>query len=180
MDEEAQSRQGGQGCWLWLQSQRVVAKVQGQTLGQGPASTSSPPREEQPPSPHPTQPTGAPSCLSIAASEPQGSAQLPGRRRGLLLTHADTPGTRVGRAWVQAAGGDWHLVHHHQRPRWFRAKGETSQAHASACPWHKAPGLKCNRGHAKSGAGAKRHGPPGCTRPKVGPGKALQGKALLG
>ena len=132
------------------------------------------------PSPHPTQPTGAPSCLSIAASEPQGSAQLPGRRRGLLLTHADTPGTRVGRAWAQAAGGDWHSVQRHQRPRWFRAKGETSQVHASACPWHKAPGLRCNRDHAESGAGAKRHGPLGYTRSKGGPGKAWQGRGLLG
>lgn len=32
----------GQGCWPWLQSQRVAAEVQGQTSGQGPASTSSP------------------------------------------------------------------------------------------------------------------------------------------
>lgn len=73
-------RPSRQGCQLWLRSQGVVAKVQGQMPGQGPASTSSPPRWEQPPSPHPTQPTGAPSCLSIAASEPQGGAQLPRRQ----------------------------------------------------------------------------------------------------
>lgn len=91
-----------------------------------PAPSSSLSHQERPQLPqrlHPTQPIGAPSCLSVTASEPTAvpSCLVCGRR--LLLTRTDSSGPGAGRGRTQAAGGGRHTIPHHRCPRWFGAKG---------------------------------------------------------